>query len=160
MVILSAKIVKDELTPEGKQFMQMITELDGKQVRVGFQRGDAADDNGVDMVDIAAWNELGTSHAPSRPFLRKSVDDNHSRITSFFRGQIKRMMLENASADEILKQIGIFQKGLIQKTILDGDFEPNAPSTIARKGSSKPLIDTGRMMQSVNFVIKAKGDDD
>ena len=37
--------------------------------------------------------------------------------------------------------------------------EPNAPSTIRKKGSDKPLIDTGRLRQSVNYVIKPKGGD-
>ena len=53
----------------------------------------------------------------------------------------------------------MFQKGLIQRKIVDGTFEPNAPSTIRKKGSSRPLIDTGRMRQSVNFIIRRKGAD-
>ena len=55
-----------------------------------------------------------------------------------------------------MKSIGVFQKGLVQAEIVDGDFEPNAPSTIKKKGSDKPLIDTGKMRQSVNFVIVKK----
>ena len=40
---------------------------------------------------------------------------------------------------------------------MEGDFEPNAPSTIRKKKSDKPLIDTGRMRQSVMTVIDKKG---
>lgn len=60
----------------------------------------------------------------------------------------------------MLKEIGIFQKDLIQEKITDGDFAPNAESTIRQKGSSKPLIDSGRMRQSVNYVIQKKGSGD
>ena len=159
MVILSAKVKKDEITADGKLFYQMVSELGGKQVRIGFQRGEAEHD-GVDMVDIAMWNELGTSRSPSRPFLRQSVDNNKQRIVSFFKSRIKKMLVTAAPAEQILKEIGIFQKGLIQKTIRDGEFAPNAPSTIKRKHSEHPLIDTGRMRQSVNYIIKAKGEGD
>ena len=98
----------DRLTPEGEKFFRQIDELQDKEVFVGFQAGKVTDDRGVDMAQIAMWNELGTSTAPSRPFLRKSVDEN-------------------------------------------------APSTIRKKKSDKPLIDTGKMRQSVKYVIRKKG---
>ena len=72
--------------------------------------------------------------------------------------ELKRLA-QGASAQDILEKIGVFQKGLIQRKIVDGTFEPNAPSTIRKKGSSRPLIDTGRMRQSVNFIIRRKGAD-
>ena len=87
-----------------------------------------------------------------------SVDDNSDKINSFMSAQ-KRSIINGESADRILKKIGIFQKDLIQEKITEGSFAPNAPSTIKAKGSSKPLIDTGRMRQSVNFEIKQKGSD-
>lgn len=49
---------------------------------------------------------------------------------------------------------------MIQKEIVNGDFVPNSPETIKRKGSDKPLIDTGRMRQSINYVIQEKGGSD
>ena len=129
-----------------------------KEVRIGFQQGKATEEDGTDICDIAAWNELGTVNMPSRPFLRMSVDDNSDKINSFMSAQ-KRSIINGEPADRILKKIGIFQKDLIQEKITEGSFAPNAPSTIKAKGSSKPLIDTGRMRQSVNFEIKQKGSD-
>jgi hypothetical protein len=151
--------VTEKVTSDGKKFEKMLKQLNGLQVRVGFQKGQASDDNGVDICDIAAWNELGTEHTPARPFLRKSVDENTAEITSFIKS-LKKELLSSGDAEQFLKKVGIFQKELIQKKITDGDFEPNAESTIKKKGSSKPLIDTGRMRQSVNYVIKSKGSDD
>ena len=71
---------------------------------------------------------------------------------------LKADILRGRSAEQILKELGVFQKDLMQNEIITGDFAPNAPSTIRRKGSSKPLIDTGRMRQSVDYVIKPKGE--
>ena len=112
------------------------------------------------MCDIAMFNELGTSTSPSRPFMRQSVDKNAEKINRFMKSQLQRIKNGQATAEDVMKAIGTFQKGLVQKEIRDGEFEPNAPSTISKKGSSKPLIDTGHMRQSVNFVICKKGDFD
>ena len=150
--------VTEKVTADGKKLQKILKELADKEVRVGFQQGKATEEDGTDVCDIAAWNELGTVNMPSRPFLRMSVDDNSDKINSFMSAQ-KRSIINGESADRILKKIGIFQKDLIQEKITEGSFAPNAPSTIKAKGSSKPLIDTGRMRQSVNFEIKQKGSD-
>lgn len=151
--------VKDKVTSKGKQFDKMLKELNGKYVKIGFQKGEATEEDGTDVCDIAAWNELGTVNMPSRPFLRKSVDENADKINSFVQSQ-KQALMQGASAEQVLKEIGIFQKDLIQEKITEGSYVPNAESTIRQKGSDKPLIDTGRMRQSVNYYIVAKGSGD
>ncbi len=156
----------DKITKGGARFHAEMNKLKNLQVRVGFQRGKAKgkDHSGketeVDMCDIAMFNELGTSTSPSRPFMRQSVDKNAEKINRFMKSQLQRIKNGQATAEDVMKAIGTFQKGLVQKEIRDGEFEPNAPSTISKKGSSKPLIDTGHMRQSVNFVICKKGDFD
>lgn len=146
----------DRLTPEGIRFQKMLKELADKEVRVGFQHGTVTENDGTDICDIAAWNELGTVHTPSRPFLRKSVDENEGKITDFLKAEVPRLV-NGVPARQVLNEIGIFQKDLIQQKITEGNFAPNSESTIRKKGSSKPLVDTGKMRQSVNYVIKKKG---
>lgn len=151
--------VTDKMTNDGKKFQKMLKELAEMEVRVGFQHGEAAEEDGTDICDIAAWNELGTANMPSRPFLRKSVDENEGEINDFFQS-LKADIVKGKSAEKILKEIGIFQKDLIQEKIAKGNYAPNAESTIKRKGSSVPLIDSGKMLQSVNYVIRKKGSGD
>ncbi len=153
-----ASRIRDTLTPEGQQFYRMLEELADKEVRIGFQHGEASENNGTDICDIAAWNELGTEHIPSRPFLRKSVDENEGKINQFLQAEVQSLA-NGKTAEALLNEIGNFQKSLVQEKITEGTFAPNAEQTIRRKGSSKPLIDTGRMRQSVNYVIKRKGQD-
>ena len=148
--------VKDTITADGRKFQQMLKELAELEVRVGFQAGKATEEDGTDICDIAAFNELGTEHIPARPFIRDSVDDNESEIKTFLMG-MKREIVSGGTAESVLKKIGVFQKDLIQEKITNGSFAPNAASTIAKKGSSHPLIDTGRMRQSVDYVIQKKG---
>ncbi len=147
--------VRDTITADGKKFEKLLKELGQLEVRIGIQQGEASED-GVDLVDIAMFNELGTVHIPSRPFLRDSVDANADQINSFLQS-MKKELLRGGSAEDVLKKIGVFQKGLIQEQIVKGDFAPNSEATIRRKGSDTPLVDTGRMRQSINYVIQQKG---
>lgn len=154
---MSVKI-RDSMTEDGKKFERMLEELAKLEVAVGYQEGGAYPD-GTSVVDVALWNELGTVHSPSRPFMRNSVDGHRDEISRFVQKSVKALT-EGKSVEEVLKKIGVFQQKLIRKEIVSGNFEPNSPETIARKGSDKPLIDTGLMRQSVNFVIREKGDSD
>lgn len=145
----------DRWTPEGKRFLAEIEKLKKLEVRIGFQQG-AQDEDGVDMVDIAMWNELGTVNMPARPFMRDSVDNHTDVIEAFAQAQVNTLA-GGGTAESVLKNMGVMQKAMIQNEIDEGSFAANAPSTVRRKKSDKPLIDTGRMRQSVQFVIKPKG---
>ena len=146
----------DRLTPEGERFFAQIEELKQNQVFVGFQAGQVADDRGVDMAQIAMFNELGTSTAPARPFLRDSVDENEDVIRDQCGKELKKLTT-GATAETVLKRVGALGVRLVQEKIVSGSFKPNDPSTLRKKGSDKPLIDTGRMRQSVKYVVKRRG---
>ncbi len=148
--------MSDGWTSEGKRIMRELDKLQELLVKVGFQDGQKYPD-GTMVVDVAAWNELGTVNMPSRPFMRDSVDENEEKIVKFLQAKAVDIIKNGKTAEQVLKEVGVFQKGIIQDTIVSGSFKPNSPATIAKKGSSKPLIDTGIMRNSVNFIIKKRG---
>ena len=41
----------------------------------------------------------------------------------------------------------------MKNTFTTGSFTPNKPATIKRKGSSRPLIDTGHLRQSITSKV-------
>jgi len=147
----------DRETADGKWWKQQIRELKKLEVRVGYQQGRDVSKKGVDLAEIAMWNELGTVNSPPRPFLRQSVDSNASMITAMCKSQLQLLASKKTDARGVLNQLGIMQRGFIQKTIKEGEFEPNAPSTIRKKHSDKPLIASGYMRQFVNYVIVPRG---
>ena len=53
-----------------------------------------------------------------------------------------------------LELIGLFVKGLIQGRMSAGIPPPLKASTIARKGSSKPLINTGQLRASIDYEVR------
>lgn len=149
-------MANDGLTAAGERVIRELDKLNELIVKVGFQQGEASEDDGTDICDVAAWNELGTINIPSRPFMRDTVENNENEISDFMQKEVLDIVKNGKTAEQAFKEIGIKVKDLMQQTITEGNFTPNAPSTIRKKGSSKPLIDSGRMRQSVNYVIKEK----
>lgn len=147
----------DDLTPEGKRYFAELMKLCSFEVRVGFQAKENDYKDGTALVDVAAFNEFGTSEIPARPFMKQSFDNHEDKLRSTGR-KINNMLANGDSAEKAFKTVGVAAKGLVQKEIRDGVFEPNTPATIRSKGSDRPLIDTGHMRQSVNYVIKRKGE--
>lgn len=111
----------DRLTPEGERFYAEIEKLKKLQVFVGFQSGQVRDDRGVDIAQIAMFNELGTSTSPSRPFLRMSVDENESKIKAMA-GKNLKTLTSGGTAETILKQTGAFGVSLVQEKIGSGTW--------------------------------------
>ena len=50
-----------DMTPEGKRFLKELRKLESLEVRVGFQAGQATYEDGADLAEVAAYNELGSS---------------------------------------------------------------------------------------------------
>ena len=144
-----------DLTPEGQRFMRSLEQLDDLEVFVGLQ-SDQKYEDGTSMVDVAAFNEFGTSTIPARPFFKQSYENHRDELQNIC-ARAAKSVISGGPADKALDMIGAFTTGLVQEEILNGNFAPNAPSTIKRKGSDVPLIDTGEMRQSIHHVKRRKG---
>lgn len=55
-----------------------------------------------------------------------------------------------------LDTVGSFLAGKMVEKIMSRVPPPNAPSTIAAKGSSLPLVDTGEMMGAIDYKQREK----
>lgn len=144
-----------DMTPEGRKYFQELQKLAELEVRVGFQ-GDESYEDGTSLAEVAAYNELGTSDMPARPFMKQSFEKHEKELQAAC-DRVNQAIIGGSSAEQALDSLGVTVKGIIQEEIVEGGFEPNAPSTIRKKGSERPLIDTGHMRQSVNYVVKKRG---
>jgi hypothetical protein len=109
---------------------------------------------GLNIAQYAAQNEFGTREIPERSFMRTAFDENIQLISSFLTKEIGLVIDQKKTLDQALKLTGQLITGLIQKKIRQIVFPPNSPRTIAEKGSSKPLIDFGSMIQAVRYTIR------
>lgn len=141
---------------------------------VGIQGSEAADieeasesKRPLTLVEIGSVHEFGTKDGkiPERSFLRGTLDKKESAYGKALTGALQRA-LDEVSIDGIGDVAGAFARQLdvlglrvvrdVQTTIRDSGpgWPPNAPLTIALKGSSKPLIDTGRLRQSIRHAVR------
>lgn len=124
--------------------------IDASSVDVGFF-SEARYPTGQLVAQVAAWQEFGTRTIPERPF---------------FRGALRRMgdgVLESAAsavADARLNltrrgvgKVGEVARSVLQESVVELRDPPNAPSTVARKGSTNPLVDTGQLVGSVTYRV-------
>lgn len=136
-------------------FRKQLSQAD-KEVVAGIQAG--AVNEGLQVAEYAAWNEFGTRSIPARPFMRNYVDNNTDRLIRFMANGVTQISLGNATTMGLLNALGLEMQNGIKRSITGGDFAPNAPYTIQKKGSNKPLIDTGIMLNSVTFAIRNAGE--
>jgi hypothetical protein len=60
----------------------------------------------------------------------------------------------NFDTKKTLEAMGQSIQGQLRQSIRDTNTPPLKPATIRRKGHAKPLIDSGKMLDSVNFVVE------
>lgn len=119
-------------------------------VDVGFFVGSAKYKGGKDVTTVARENDKGTKRIPARPYMDLAKKKNANEIIdttiiNIFRGMDEQQALSRA---------GILFKNAIQREITNLKEPPNAESTILKKGSSNPLIDTGLMRSKVDWKFK------
>lgn len=113
----------------------------------------AANDTGsradLTVADVATFNEFGTSRIPQRSFIRAWFDESQDFIAKTLQSQMRLVLAGKLDAETAAERIALACEGSMKQRISRGIPPPNAPATIARKGSSKPLIHTGQLRNAI-----------
>lgn len=139
-----------------------VTALSSKSLVVGVLQNAGKEEDGTDLVDVAIWNEYGTrdGHIPARPFLSIATDENKAKWQKLTEGTATAVIDRKMPVDQALEIIGSQMAGDVQMVIGDkSKLKPNRPATIRAKSKKgkigdAPLIDTGRLRQSIHFDIR------
>lgn len=134
-----------------------LEQLDGMEVEVGFFEEDryGPENDNLPVAQVAFYNEFGTVHNPTRPFMAETFEDS---LTQTFMQKMVKQVFENVllngrAVQRLLRDIGdgIAEQMMVRILNYPGS---NSPETIARKeGRNTPLRDTEFMMNSVKFHI-------
>lgn len=131
-----------------------VRKANSQVVAVGIMAG-ATNKEGASIAEYAAYNEYGTQNIPSRPFMAISVDENKQAIAKDFERAAKDIIGGGVSAYVALEKIGAKHQSRIQYTISGRDILPKlSAKTIAKKGGTKTLVDTGAMRSAVTFEVR------
>lgn len=121
----------------------------------------AANDTGrLTIADIATFHEFGVgpfpmkgggTHPgiPQRSFIRAWFDESQEFIAQVLTSQMALVVAGTLTPEVAGERIALAFEGSMKQRISRGVPPPNAPSTIAKKRSSKPLIDTGQLRNAI-----------
>jgi hypothetical protein len=141
----------------GDQVARKLNELlskvgKGGTVKVGFLEG-ATYPDGTSVPLVAAMDEFGSPSRgqPPRPAIRNmlAADSPGWGATA-----AKLLVANDYDVEKTLGQMGEGIAGQLRKSIIDIREPPLKPSTIARKGSDKPWIESGHLLQSVDKEVE------
>lgn len=122
-------------------------------VDIGFLEN-ATYPDGTQVALVAAVQEFGSSSRgiPPRPFFRNMIAAKKGEWPE----AAKHLLVgNNYDSTSTLQQLGEGIKGQLQTSITETNAPPLKPSTIAHKGFDKPLIDTGQMINSVDYRVRS-----
>lgn len=136
-----------------RALQDLAKKLDGQpHVRVGFLEGSTYPD-GTSTPMVAAILEFGAParKIPPRSFFRSMVAEKSPAWPK----AIGDLLVRNSyDTKKTLAQAGEAIAGQLRESISTFTSPPLAPSTVARKGFDKPLIDTGHLLASVSYEVE------
>jgi phage gpG-like protein len=130
------------------------------RVKVGVlasQGGNAEHSNGLTIIELAAIHEFGSpaAHIPERSFLRRTMRERMEEIYKFQTKLAKAIINRKMGVPQALGLLGTAVASWVKFTIQGGPHipPPLKPATIERKGSDRPLLDTGRLVGAITYEV-------
>lgn len=129
--------------------------LGGAALRVGIVANQPASSGSASLLEVASHHEFGAPRAriPERSFLRSTIDEQRSEIDRRFRAAEASVVRGKATPVNALAKVGSWLVTKVREKIDTGPFAPLAPSTIRRKGHSRPLFETGLLRAAINYRV-------
>lgn len=114
--------------------------------------------DGTEVLLVAAVNNFGSASQgiPARPFMREGATPAVEATNPDIERLIPLLNQGKMTTTDILKVVGPKAEAAFKETILTGDWVPNKEITIERKGSSRPLTNTGLMRNTLTHVVRPK----
>jgi len=114
-----------------------------------------------DVVIYAASNEFGTTRIPQRSFLRGGVDEKKGNIRNKLDQGKDNIVRGKITTEKFLKGLGLY---VAKDVIVDrinrskewatrNALATIRKKTVAGKVGDQPLVDTGRLRQSITYRV-------
>lgn len=143
------------------KFVANLKALAARRVRVGVlddapkRSGENAKGGRASLLEVAVHHEFGAPAAgiPQRSFIRATVDLNAGAIASLQKTLAAQVGSGQVDGDTALERLGMKVAAMCQNRVAEGIGPALAPATVERKGSSKPLVDTGQLRSSITWKV-------
>lgn len=112
----------------------------------------------ITLVELAAIHEFGAPEAgiPERSFLRSTFIDKRAQLEEFVAKLTQAVYKGRVAPQQALGLLGEWASSQVRATIKSGPHipPPLKPATVARKGSTRPLVDTSQLANSVTYLVR------
>lgn len=142
-----------EFTDELKKKVERVDELSRMSLVYGVVDEEKTYPNGEFVYKVGIYNEYGTNDIPSRPFFRSFQWNKGNILKELCKKMFNSCVKGDIKPIDAYKRVGRYCKSAITDSLLNGSWQPNAPSTVKLKGSDRPLVDTGNLLNCIGFVI-------
>lgn len=162
LVVKSPNII-----PEIRKRIEAAAITVGIHADVGSHKEEPSDDESegsagepVTVAMIYFWNEFGTEPSgkhpgiPERPTLRPTMKKERIKYVQIM-AKIAANAMKKQKGLGVKRQMGLLgtvAEADLKKAIVDLKAPPNSETTIAKKKSDNPLIDTGQMLNSIRWA--------
>lgn len=142
-----------------RKVKRSVSSMSGDHVLIGWPQGDPKNmrPDGATNSALAALHNSGSEDGkiPPRPFMDEAFESpvNRSKLKRLMLGLALRVIKGQTTSEKALGTVGEAGVDMVKDSIRDGNWKENKPSTVARKGSSRPLIDTEQMLNSVTHKV-------
>lgn len=165
MSIRDDVIVRDKAW---RELLAMAHGLDKAHVKVGVlasQGGTATaatvgPGTPITMVELAAIHEFGSPAAGivERSFIRSTIARKEQELSDVCAKLARGVVTQKMPVKKALGILGQWVTAQIKATIVERKTEgpeaqENFLSTVLRKGSDTPLVDTGRMINAITYEV-------
>ena len=93
---------------------------------------------------------------PERAFIRGGFDANNRRFSDMAVKLLKNVIAGRMSMDNFFDLMGDFIVSELQRYMTNLSAPANSSTTIAAKGRSNPLVDTGRLRNAITYKVVKK----
>jgi len=91
---------------------------------------------------------------PERSFLRNGADVAIDDVLLKCKRIISRAILGDMTAREFYEELGNTMAEEIKRYAIELEQPSNAPLTVENKGFDDPLVETGKMINSIEVIVK------
>lgn len=130
---------------------------DNLEIRLGIfpESMYGPENDNLPVAQVFKWNELGTETAPPRPAFRVGflAPVRKGMYNSYFRDSLKDILEGKTTFAKEYKILGNMMEKDLKEVIEDWSTPPNAPLTVELKGFNNPLIETEKMLNSIESKV-------
>ncbi len=154
----SKDVVFDDRKLQG--ILASVKKMDRAHVKVGVLASKGGNvkhgESEFTLIELMAVHEYGSADGriPDRAPIRLTFETNEQEMEGFIAKLAKAVVMGAMKLSHALALLG--QKGVaeVKKTITQSDLPPPLKqATIDAKGSDRPLVDTGQLVNSINYEV-------